>query len=223
MYIGLGISKKFKDIQQRFSLEKVNAQSRKYAPVAQADADGLPFWPVITARLSNELQQFRWGLLSPSTKAEQLQSTPLRRLVVPKADLTTKAFLREPFLKGQRCLILADRFFVHRKEGNHQVLYQISLRYNQLFALAGIYETWQENDQIVPTFTLLTTESNPLLKFINNRSDQMPVIIDPEHESIWLSDRPSDDPLVWSSLQPFDEKQMKALRLTHTEQLSLFD
>ncbi len=223
MYLGLGISKKLKDIQQRFNLEKPPSQSKKYAPVAQADGNELPFWPLITAGVPHALQQFRWGLLSASTKTEQLQSTPLRRLLIPQADLTAKAFAREPFRKGQRCLILADRFFVHRKEGAHQVLYQISLRYNQLFALAGIYETWQNDDQVIPTFTLLTTESNPLLKFINNTSDQMPVIIDPDHEHIWLSDRPFDDPTVTSSLQPFDETQMKALRLTHTEQLSLFD
>ncbi|MDR6197266.1 SOS response-associated peptidase family protein [Siphonobacter sp. SORGH_AS_0500] len=223
MYIGLGIGKKLKDIQQRFNVEKVTSQTRKYLPVTQADAETLPYWPIITSQSPTALQQFRWGLLSTTTKPEQVESTPLRRLHVPSHDLALKAYAREPFQNGQRALVLADRFFVHRKEGKNQVLYQLSLRYNQLFALAGIYETWQQEDQVIPTFTLITTPGNSLLKFINNVTGLMPVIIDPEHESLWLSDRSSDDPAITSLLQPFDEKQMKALRLTHTDQLSLFE
>ena len=223
MYIGLGIGKKLKDIQQRFRVEKVTSLHKKPLPIPQADADQLPYWPILTHDNPTHLQYFRWGLLSANTKPDQLHSTPLRRLHVAHEELNSKVFLREPFHNRQRCLVLADRFFVHRKEGKNQVLYQISLRYNQLFALAGVYEIWQQEDQIIPTFTLITTEANPLLKFINNVQGVMPVVIDPEHESLWLSDLNSTDSAILSLLQPFDEKQMKALRLTHTDQLSLFE
>lgn len=223
MYIGLGIRKKLKDLQQRFQAPGITGAAKAFKPNPQVSGTDLPYWPVVTAANPTELQLFRWGLLSPDTRSEQVQSTPQRRLHLPTEQVLKRTFSNQPLEQGQRCLVLADCFYIHRHEGKNRVLYQISLRYNQLFALAGIFQIWEQDTQTIPTFTLLTTPANSLLAFLNNKYQRMPVIIDPEAEPLWNSTLPFSDPAIQSLLHPFDPAQLKAERLTHTEQLSLFD
>ena len=53
-----------------------------------------------------------------------------------------------------------------------------------LFAIAGLWERWEDKDgMVIESCTLLTTEPNDLLAPIHNR---MPVILDPKDYEQWL-------------------------------------
>jgi putative SOS response-associated peptidase YedK len=58
------------------------------------------------------------------------------------------------------------------------------------------------------TFSIITTQANPLLAEIHNTKRRMPVILRPEDEKRWLSNIPLDEAI--GLLAPYDEKAMEA-------------
>ena len=66
--------------------------------------------------------------------------------------------------------------------------YFIQLKDTGAFAMAGLYDDWinPTSGEIVQTFSVLTTEANPLMAKIHNRGKRMPVIIQPGSEKAWL-------------------------------------
>lgn len=46
--------------------------------------------------------------------------------------------------------------------------------------------TYKTTGEIVPTFTIITTEANELMSYIHNNKKRMPVILDFKHEREWL-------------------------------------
>ncbi|MDX1653417.1 MAG: SOS response-associated peptidase family protein, partial [Brumimicrobium sp.] len=64
----------------------------------------------------------------------------------------------------------------------------ISSRNERIFSLAGLFDTWFDKDKNIDrkTFTLLTTEANPLMAEIHNSKKRMPLILQPGTEIEWL-------------------------------------
>jgi putative SOS response-associated peptidase YedK len=62
----------------------------------------------------------------------------------------------------------------------------------ELFAFAGLYSHWgnKNTGEIKNTYTILTTEANPLLAEIHNHKKRMPVILKREDQANWLQHEP---------------------------------
>jgi putative SOS response-associated peptidase YedK len=84
------------------------------------------------------------------------------------------------------------------------------LKDSQLFAFAGIWDAWtnKETKETLKTFSIITTQANPLLALIHNTKKRMPVILRQEDEKKWLIDIPVEEAV--SLLTPYDEKAMEA-------------
>ena len=110
-------------------------------------------------------------------------------------------------LKKRRCLVLADGFYEWQKTPTGKVPMRITLVSGEPFALAGLWEIWDtpEGDKL-RTFTIVTTSPNELLEPIHNR---MPVILRPEHESLWL-DNDADQGAWLDVLRPYPSELMTA-------------
>jgi putative SOS response-associated peptidase YedK len=94
-----------------------------------------------------------------------------------------KPSFRVPFRRG-RCLVPADGFFEWRNEGGRKVPFWIHMEDRGPFTLAGLWDRWEGPEgEALETFTILTTESNELLRPIH---DRMPVIVAPEARARWL-------------------------------------
>jgi putative SOS response-associated peptidase YedK len=80
-------------------------------------------------------------------------------------------------MRQRRCLIPADGFFEWKKLGpKEKQAYNIGMADDSVFAFAGLWERWRDPaNEVVETFTILTTRPNPLLADVHNR---MPVIIE---------------------------------------------
>lgn len=109
-------------------------------------------------------------------------------------------------IRGNRCLVIADGFYEWKKEGSRKKLpNRITLKKDQPFAMAGLWDKWSDGKEELSTFTIITTQSNTLIEPIH---DRMPVIIRPEHEKDWLS-----TDLDWSTAQklltPYPSDEMK--------------
>ena len=61
--------------------------------------------------------------------------------------------------------------------------YRITLKPEQPFSFAGLWEHWQKDDKVVESCTIIVTDANELTKDIH---DRMPVILDPADYDAWL-------------------------------------
>ena len=99
---------------------------------------------------------------------------------------------------SQRCLVLANGFYEWQwrdSKGKNKVKYEIGIENDELFAFAGLYSHWINNatNETVNTFTILTTEANPLMAEIHNIKKRMPIILRPEDEINWLQNKKIED------------------------------
>lgn len=147
-----------------------------------------PKAPVITSERPDALQLYEWGLMPHWAKDKTIQNNTLNARM---ETINEKPSFRD--CVNQRCLIPADGFFEWQwldSKGNNKQQYQIHLPDERLFYFAGIWSRWVDKGtgELLETYTILTTEANPLMAEIHNTKKRMPVIIDSDSESEWLKD-----------------------------------
>ena len=77
----------------------------------------------------------------------------------------------------------------------------------ELFAFAGIWDHWRDqNSNIVATCSILTTSPNAVTSAVH---DRMPVILDPDSYDIWLDPGMRDLTTVSELLKPYDAQLMR--------------
>lgn len=166
-----------------------------------------PTQPVAAVRLdesgARELTFFHWGLVPSWAKDPSFGS----RLINARSEtVAEKPSFRTAF-KRRRCLIPASGFYEWRKENGRKQPIFIHPRDAAIFALAGLWESWQDPEGgVLQSCTILTTTPNNLVAPIHNR---MPVIIAPEDYSMWLD--PGERPELGLHLcRPYAAEKMAA-------------
>lgn len=154
----------------------------------------------------NRVDFYNWGLIPFWAKDPKIGN----RLINARAEtLAEKPSFRGSF-KYKRCLVLADGFYEWRKEPGTKTKTPIYLRmkHKEPFAFAGLWDIWHSSDgSEIRTFTIITTEPNPLVENIHNR---MPVILPQIAYSEWLQEGENDASLLKSFLQPYPAEEMEA-------------
>ncbi|RKN72378.1 SOS response-associated peptidase [Paenibacillus ginsengarvi] len=154
----------------------------------------------------NRIGDLKWGLVPSWAKDESGAS----RMINARAEtIAEKPAYRQP-LERKRCLIPADGFYEWKKKegGTGKQPMRITLRDEAPFALAGLYDIWLAPDgRKVSTCTIVTTSPNELMTDIH---DRMPVILRPEHESVWLDRGVRDVRLLQDMLKPYPAEAMQA-------------
>ena len=129
------------------------------------------------------LQQ--WGLIPAWARDAAIGN----RLINARVETAhEKPSFRDAF-KRRRCLIPVDGFYEWKKakQGKQgKQPYYFQLPQHQLFALGGLWETWQD----IETFTILTTAASADIQSIHHR---MPVILAPENYAQWLDPNQTDN------------------------------
>ena len=133
-----------------------------------------------------ELVMLRWGLV-PSSWAKD-PAIGSRMINARSETVAEKPSYRAAF-KHRRCIVLADGFYEWHREGDVKIPHFISLQSGQPFGLAGLWETWTDRDsgEMLQTTTLITTAANEFMKSLHHR---MPVILEADAASEWLSGAP---------------------------------
>lgn len=178
------------------------------------NAFNFPKYPIIT--LSDEIQAFNWGLIPFWTKNEQSADEIKRMTLNARADtLFEKPSFREPIIK-KRCIIPSTGYFEWRHEGIRKIPYYIYLKDEPIFSMAGIFDRWldKESGEEYNTFSIITTEANPLTDYIHNTKHRMPAILSREDEDKWLNPALSKTEIA-SLLKPFDADKMDAYQINN--------
>ncbi|OUJ73375.1 SOS response-associated peptidase [Hymenobacter crusticola] len=144
--------------------------------------------PVITNMEPGRIQLLQWGLLPSWVKDVKTAPKPINARA---ETLPEKPSFRQ-LLQRRRCLVLADSFYEWQqtapKAKAPKTPHRILLRDEQPFAFAGLWDEWADRTtgEVVPTFTIITTEPNDLMARLHNR---MPVILpNRQAELAWLDD-----------------------------------
>jgi putative SOS response-associated peptidase YedK len=157
--------------------------------------------PVITDAEPRKVQMFLFGM-SPSWAKKQMYLCNARaegdhnseddpEYTGAKGIIQKPAF-RKP-IRSQRCLVIASAFLEGPKDGGLSKPYLVYLQKGRPFALAGIWDTWNNADgKTIHSFAIITTTANKLLQTIGHH--RMPVILDEHEEKTWLQrDAPLTD------------------------------
>lgn len=162
---------------------------------------------VISNENPNELTYYKWGLIPFWAKDKSIGN----KMINAKAEtILEKPSFKNPF-KRKRCLVLSDGFYEWKKiNPKEKVPYRIKMEDDSLFAMAGIWDTWKDEEgKPVNSFAIITTTPNELMENIHTR---MPVIIDKKHEKDWLNVSGTD--FLQSLLKPYPAKEMTAYSIS---------
>lgn len=173
------------------------------------NAFNFPKYPIVTT--SDEVEIFNWGLIPFWVKNEEDADEIKRMTLNARADtIFEKPSFREPILK-KRCIIPSTGYFEWRHEGAKKIPYFIHLKDEEIFSMAGIYDTWvnKATGTEHSTFSIITTDANPLTDYIHNTKHRMPAILSKEDEEKWLDSNLSKAEIA-SLLKPYDESLMDA-------------
>jgi putative SOS response-associated peptidase YedK len=163
--------------------------------------------PVVLSEEARRLARpMEWGLLPSWVKDVSKAIRPINARAETVAE---KPSYREA-LKSRRALVPADGFYEWRKaaagRGKEPVLFRLAG--GEPFAFAGLFESWAGAEGSVrETFTIVTTEANPLVAKVHPR---MPVILPPEAEEQWLDPGRKETAALLGLLVPFPESRMEA-------------
>lgn len=175
------------EIIQRFQLE--NEQNVRYVPRYNiAPTQQVPV--IIQSEGERRLVMMRWGLIPRWSKDSGIGS----RLINARSEtLTQKPAFRRSFFR-HRCLVPSDGFFEWTKdEQGKKKPVRIVLEGESIFAFAGLFDRWQDQEgRVHHSFTIVTTRANEKIKAIHHR---MPVILHPAEESVWLDLKQDPDQL----------------------------
>ena len=199
--------------------EQLKKLGEKIGPYYHVSGFDHPDVPVITNLERKKIQLFNWGLIPGWVKdARKAVEISNRTLNARGEEMFEKPSFKSA-AKNRRCLVIVDGFFEYHWKNGASYPHHIYLKNDEPIALAGLWETWELEDQDIHrnTFAIVTTKANPMMAHIHNKpkgslEPRMPLIIPKELEDEWL--KPVTDPLdleeLKTLLKPYDEDEMQS-------------
>lgn len=139
---------------------------------------------VITNEQPEGIDQFHWGLI-PFWEDE-----PQEGIINARSETAHEKRSFQRAWESRPCLVLSSGFYEwQQRNGGSKQPYRIHRENDPAFAMAGLWETWEGDDDSVDCVTILTTEPNELMEPIH---DRMPVVLPQEAEEEWLESGPEE-------------------------------
>jgi len=181
-------SKAATEVENRFKakIEKIAL----FQPKENINGFDFALNPIITDEQQEFITHYNWGLIPSWSKDEEIKKLTLNARI---ETVIEKPSFRN--IVNQRCLVIANGFYEwqwHDTKGKNKLKFEIGLENEELFAFAGLYSIWQNpaTREEKNTYTIITTEANPLMAEIHNIKKRMPIILRPEDEQKWLQHEP---------------------------------
>lgn len=164
-------------ISKRFNLSKVPKIQPRYNIAPSQDIA-----TVVQSKAGEEtqFQWMRWGLVPHWAKDIKIGY----KLINARVETVAEKPAFRSAIKQRRCLILADGFYEWQHQGKQKQPYYFQLESAELFAFAGLWETWNSSeDEQVVSCTILTTAADEVVNPIHER---MPIIVPSQYYEMWL-------------------------------------
>ncbi|MCZ6628615.1 MAG: SOS response-associated peptidase [SAR324 cluster bacterium] len=151
-----------------------------------------------------EVVLLRWGLL-PHWAKDPAMGT---RMINARAETVAEKPSFRAAYRRRRCLFPAWGYYEWRNVEGGKQPYYIYLKQDKPFAMAGLWEHWQDEEGTqIETCAIITTEANPLTRPIHHR---MPVIIAKEQIDRWLDPSVEGGDALGGLLKPYSDAEMAA-------------
>ena len=152
-----------------------------------------------------------WGLV-PSfvVREEQARDMQNKTLNARNDTIYERKSYKDAIIK-QRCVLVVDGFFEWRNAANEKIPYYVYPKDETVFFMGCIYTSWtnKESGEIKDTFSIITTDANPMMEFIHNNKKRMPLILDKNDIPVWI-DPESSKETVNQLMKPYNETFMSA-------------
>lgn len=122
----------------------------------------------------------KWGLIPSWSKDSKANFN----LINARSETAHELPSFRSLMDRKRCLIIADSFYEWRKNTQDKQPERIQVNNRELFAFAGLFDTWRQGDEVIHSCTLLTKKSDTFMEQIHPR---MPIILPPDYEDEWIN------------------------------------
>ena len=124
----------------------------------------------------------RWGFIPDWYKS--INDGPL--LINARSETIAQKPAFKEASRYRRCLIPSDGFYEwHRVKGQKPIPYRVTRSDGELLVMAGVWQDWKLNGQIITSCAILTTNANCTMAKIHHR---LPVILNSDDWSLWLGE-----------------------------------
>lgn len=121
--------------------------------------------------------------------------------------LDRKAFA-EP-VQSKRCLIPMTGWFEWHREGSKSQPYYFTLKSEEQFAVAGLWQVSRKAETPITSCTMVTTEGNPLIAEYHAKN-RMPAVLSREDWDAWLDTDSVDAELALQRIRSWPEEDITA-------------
>ena len=143
----------------------------------------------------------RWGLVPHWSKEPKTKYSTINARIETVAE---KPVYRSPF-KHRRCLIPADGFYEWKVVDGRKIPHHIRMKDGEVFALAGLWDHWERDDEQVDSCSIIVMPANTVMKPLH---DRMPAIIAPADYDHWMDPRVTDKTEIISCLDSSPSDQL---------------
>ncbi|KAL2005601.1 hypothetical protein VTN00DRAFT_10094 [Thermoascus crustaceus] len=141
-------------------------------------------------KIRHRLQAMKWGLIPFWTKRQPDYGSMLRTINCRDDSLIEDRGMWTTMKRRKRCVVVCQGFYEWLKKGpggKEKIPHYIRRKDRDLMYFAGLWDCvrFEGSEDKLYTYTIITTSSNPQLKFIH---DRMPVILEPGSDAMktWL-------------------------------------
>jgi putative SOS response-associated peptidase YedK len=155
------------------------------------------------------LKAMKWGLIPFWTKRSPDYGSMLRTINCRDDSLIENRGMWNTMKQRKRCIVIAQGFYEWLKKGpggKDKVPYFVKRKDGQLMCFAGLWDCvkYEDSEEKLYTYTIITTDSNKQLSFLH---DRMPVILDAGSDAMktWLDPKRNKwSKELQSLLKPYD-------------------
>jgi putative SOS response-associated peptidase YedK len=156
----------------------------------------------------NIVKLMRWGLV-PSWAQDRAIGN---QMINARCETLDQKPSFKQLLGSRRCLIPADGFYEWARAGKGKIPTHVRMKDRRPFTMGGLLDVWRDPDgEELYSFTIVTTESNKLLRPIH---DRMPLILEPLAAKQWLDPSYLDLRMLSVLMQPFPSELMEAYEVS---------
>ena len=171
-----------------------------------------PQVPVVASDDPTKIQLMSWGLIPQWVKTKDDALKFRQHTLNARSDtMYEKPSYRGACKVGNRCIIPVSGIFEWHGYKKIKYPHYIYMKDGPLFYMAGIWDEWVDKTtgEVIKSFSLVTTEANPLMAWIHNDGQRMPVILPMERQMDWLDSSLSKEEVLAMTIS-YDQDKMDA-------------
>ena len=167
------------EVENRLDLKMNPSDQKKYFTEPLYNIAPSCFLPVITNLQRDKIRFLKWGLI-PSWSNSSKNTKGL-------ASISLRSFNDKPVLQkalnSKRCITLATGFYLWKDSPAGKIPYYITLKSKAIFGIAGLWESWEEDENAVNTSCIITQKPVGTLSYF---ASEVPLVVKWSEQNKWL-------------------------------------